>query len=115
MGRHYAGRPGAPVSRGLLRKIPAEVQFLSCEPLLADLGTLDLTGIDWVIVGRRERAAWASDASVVGGPESSLSVKTRAWRSISSSGASGAGGASVTLRWKAAEEGRAMDESGGRV
>lgn len=27
------------------------VKFLSCEPLLEDLGELDLTGIDWVIVG----------------------------------------------------------------
>ena len=27
------------------------VKFLSCEPLLSDLGTLDLSGIDWVIVG----------------------------------------------------------------
>lgn len=27
------------------------VHFLSCEPLLSDLGTLDLSGIDWVIVG----------------------------------------------------------------
>lgn len=26
-------------------------KFLSCEPLLGDLGKLDLTGIDWVIVG----------------------------------------------------------------
>lgn len=34
-----------------LRKIPAKVRFLSCEPLLEDLGTLDLTGINWVIVG----------------------------------------------------------------
>lgn len=29
----------------------AAVRFLSCEPLLEDLGPLDLTGIDWVIVG----------------------------------------------------------------
>lgn len=28
-----------------------KVKFLSCEPLLSDLGTLDLSGIDWVIVG----------------------------------------------------------------
>jgi protein gp37 len=35
----------------ILRQIPAIVRFLSCEPLLEDLGTLDLTGIDWVIVG----------------------------------------------------------------
>lgn len=27
------------------------VQFLSCEPLLEDLGELDLSNIDWVIVG----------------------------------------------------------------
>ena len=29
----------------------ASIRFLSCEPLLEDLGELDLTGIDWVIVG----------------------------------------------------------------
>lgn len=34
-----------------LRATPAAVRFLSVEPLLEDLGTLDLTGIDWVIVG----------------------------------------------------------------
>lgn len=35
----------------LLRLIPAKIHFLSCEPLLESLGTLDLTGIEWVIVG----------------------------------------------------------------
>jgi protein gp37 len=35
----------------LLRDAPAAVRFLSVEPLLEDLGTLDLTGIHWVIVG----------------------------------------------------------------
>jgi protein gp37 len=34
-----------------LRATPAAVKFLSIEPLLEDLGTLDLTGIHWVIVG----------------------------------------------------------------
>lgn len=34
-----------------LRKSPAKVRFLSVEPLLEDLGEIDLTGIDWVIVG----------------------------------------------------------------
>ena len=29
----------------------APVKFLSCEPLLSDLGELELYGIDWVIVG----------------------------------------------------------------
>lgn len=35
----------------LLRLIPAKIHFLSCEPLLESLGILDLTGIEWVIVG----------------------------------------------------------------
>ena len=35
----------------ILRKVPAVVRFLSIEPLLEDLGTIDLTGIHWVIVG----------------------------------------------------------------
>lgn len=35
----------------LLRKVPAAVRFISIEPLLEDIGTLDLTGIHWVIVG----------------------------------------------------------------
>lgn len=34
-----------------LRSTPAAVKFLSCEPLIGELGRLDLTGIDWVIVG----------------------------------------------------------------
>lgn len=34
-----------------LRNLPASVKFLSCEPLVEDLGELDLIGIDWVIVG----------------------------------------------------------------
>ena len=35
----------------ILRTIPAAVRFLSVEPLLEDLGEIDLTGIHWVIVG----------------------------------------------------------------
>jgi protein gp37 len=51
----------------VLRAIPAAIRFLSLEPLLEDLGTLDLTGIHWVIVGgesgpdrsrRPMRVAW---------------------------------------------------------
>lgn len=34
-----------------LRAVPAATRFLSCEPLLGQLGTLDLAGIHWVIVG----------------------------------------------------------------
>ena len=49
-----------------LRNIPAAKRFLSCEPLLEDISTVDLTGIDWVIVGgesgpgaRQFDLAWA--------------------------------------------------------
>lgn len=48
-----------------LRRAPARVRFLSIEPLLEDLGEIDLTGIHWVIVGgesghgaRPLEAAW---------------------------------------------------------
>lgn len=35
----------------LLRQVPALIRFVSMEPLLEDLGSLDLSGIHWVIVG----------------------------------------------------------------
>ena len=34
-----------------LRTIPAGVRFISFEPLLERIGKIDLTGIDWVILG----------------------------------------------------------------
>jgi protein gp37 len=34
-----------------IRSLEASIKFLSCEPLLEDLGVLNLEGIDWVIVG----------------------------------------------------------------
>lgn len=34
-----------------LKKVPASIRFLSVEPLLEDVGTLNLQGIHWVIVG----------------------------------------------------------------
>lgn len=34
-----------------LRRTPAHVRFLSVEPLLEDIGSIRLAGIDWVIVG----------------------------------------------------------------
>lgn len=34
-----------------LREVPARVRFVSAEPLLGSLVDLDLTGIDWLIVG----------------------------------------------------------------
>lgn len=51
-----------------LRATPAAVRFLSLEPLLGPLPSLDLTGIDWVIVGGESGAQarpmhpqWARD------------------------------------------------------
>jgi len=51
-----------------LRRIPAAVRFLSCEPLLGSLAGIDLTDIDWVIAGgesgpsyRPIEVAWARD------------------------------------------------------
>jgi protein gp37 len=50
-----------------LREAPAGLRMLSVEPLLEDLGTLDLSGIGWVILGGESGAgarpmdpAWAS-------------------------------------------------------
>jgi protein gp37 len=34
-----------------LRRVPAAIRFLSCEPLLGSLKNLSLAGIQWVIVG----------------------------------------------------------------
>ena len=50
-----------------LKKVPASVKFLSCEPLLGPLD-MNLTGIDWVIVGgesgsnhRLMQSEWVED------------------------------------------------------
>jgi protein gp37 len=34
-----------------LRRVPATIRFLSIEPLIGPIGTIDLTGIHWVILG----------------------------------------------------------------
>jgi protein gp37 len=51
-----------------LRKVPAEIRFLSLEPLLGPMPKLPLEGIHWVIVGgesgpgaRRMREEWVND------------------------------------------------------
>ena len=50
----------------ILRGIPTAVRFISAEPLLEDLGEVDLSGIDWAIIGgesgpkaRRIKPEWA--------------------------------------------------------
>jgi protein gp37 len=40
-----------------LRQTPASVRFLSVEPLLEDLGPINLAGIHWVIAGGESGAA----------------------------------------------------------
>jgi protein gp37 len=73
-----------------LRKSPASLRFLSVEPLLEDLGELNLAGIHWVIVGgesgpgaRPMKKQWVSsirDQCLAAGVKSSLSsgaVSTR--------------------------------------
>lgn len=54
-----------------LRQIPARVRFLSVEPLLEDLGTIDLADMHWVIVGgesgpkaRPMQKEWVEDIRV---------------------------------------------------
>lgn len=54
-----------------LRQVNASVRFLSVEPLLENLGKLDLTGIHWVIVGgesghkaRPMRPEWVENVQV---------------------------------------------------
>ena len=54
-----------------LSKINAQTKFLSCEPLLEDLGLIDLSDIHWVIVGgesghgaRPMHSAWVENIKV---------------------------------------------------
>lgn len=51
-----------------LVQTPATIKFLSCEPLIGPISTLDLAGIDWVIVGgesgpgaRPMKSCWVED------------------------------------------------------
>ena len=62
------GHPDAVGLADVLRQVPACVRFISSEPLLAPLPTLDLTEIGWLIVGgesgpgyRPMDHAWARD------------------------------------------------------
>jgi protein gp37 len=100
-----------------LRRVSVRVRFLSVEPLLEDLGPLDLDGIDWVIVGgesgpdaRPMREEWA------------LSVRDQCWAgrecSPSSNGAPGdRTGCAATRKptagcWRAVVGGAAGTERG---
>ena len=56
------------------------IRFLSVEPLLADLGPLDLSGIDWVIVGG-ESGPHARPGFEIGSSTSVVNAARCAWRS----------------------------------
>ena len=47
-----------------LRNAAASVRFLSVEPLLEDLGEIDLDGIHWVIVGGESGRVRQNEGSV---------------------------------------------------
>jgi len=68
-----------------LRHIPAMVRFLSVEPLLEDLGQIELSGIHWVIVGgesghgyRKMEKSWA-DRVIAQCREQGVSVFFKQW------------------------------------
>lgn len=68
-----------------LREIPAQVRFLSVEPLLEDLGVINLEGIHWVIVGgesgpgfRRMEKSWA-DRVIAQCREQGVAVFFKQW------------------------------------
>jgi len=42
----------------VLRRVPAVKHFVSFEPLLEDLGEIDLCGIDWAIIGGKSGKNW---------------------------------------------------------
>ena len=50
----------------LLRKLDCKTRFLSCEPLLEDLGVMSLQGIHWVIVGGESGRKARPDATGMG-------------------------------------------------
>ena len=65
----------------------ASVKFVSFEPLIGPVGRIDLSGIDWVIVGGGERPASACNGGGVGRWNCATSVASRMLRSSSNSGA----------------------------
>ena len=60
-----------------LRKLDASIKFLSCEPVIEDLGDLNLQGIDWVIVGGESAPPSASYAIGLGSEHQAASRTAR--------------------------------------
>ena len=60
-----------------LRHVPAEVRFLSCEPLIGPMEELPLEGIHWVIVGGESGPGARADGSGLGALDSRAVQKSR--------------------------------------
>ncbi len=71
-----------------LRQLKAYIRFLSIEPLLEDIGKLDLTNIQWVIVGG-ESGPKARPMKLEWKRISNTSAKSKMFSSFLSSGADG--------------------------
>ena len=71
-----------------LRQTPAAVRFISAEPLLGPLPSLDLAGIDWLIVGGESGIGHRR----LLGTGSVISVIAQSKRVLPSSSSNGAGG-----------------------
>ena len=69
-----------------LRETHAQVKFLSLEPLLSPLPGLDLTGIDWVILGGESGPGARPMRRRMGARRSGINAWRRESRSSSSSG-----------------------------
>ena len=87
MGRQCRGRKHGLPRIDHLRQAPAKVRFLSIEPLLEDLGEIDLSGITWVIVGgesgpgaRPMKREWVVSSATV--PGSKLPFFFKQWGGV---------------------------------
>jgi len=85
VGRQRRGQAIRAPAHPAIESRTARVRFLSVEPLLEDIGNLDLRGINWVIVGGESGAGRALLAKA-GSNRSVTSAKSTACRSSSSSG-----------------------------
>ena len=69
-----------------LQQAPAGIRFLSIEPLIGRIGKLDLSGIDWVIVGG-ESGPGARIWTPIGSAKFAINVWLPVSHSSSSNGA----------------------------
>jgi protein gp37 len=72
-----------------LRDVPAQVRFVSAEPLLGSLGALDLRGIHWLIAGGSQGRS-TGRLTAIGCASSATNARCRKCRFSLSSGAADA-------------------------